>query len=86
MDEKPKTFYVTLTKAGTDRILGYLTIDRETFAVVPKANTMRLREDDLECVVKDLKAGKVVGQVGEFRWHEGRGEGVDPPEDSKSNW
>jgi hypothetical protein len=86
MDEKPKTFYITLTKAGTNRILGYLTIDRETFAVVPKANTMRLAKEDLESVVKDLKAGKVVGKFGQFSWHEGRANGVDSPEDSKSNW
>jgi hypothetical protein len=85
MDE-PKTFYVTFTKAGTDRILGYMTIDRETFAVVANVNTLTLTSHDVGIVIRDLKAGKVVGQFGEFRWHEGRAKGVDSPEDSKSNW
>jgi len=84
MDEKAKTFYVTF--ATGQRILGYMSIDRKTFAVVPNANAMKLSADDFESLVSDLKAGKVVGKLGEMKWQEGRAEGADPPESSKSNW
>jgi hypothetical protein len=80
----PNSFYVTFTI--DNQIVGYMTIDRETFAVVPKVNTLKLAREDLESVVKDLRTGKVAGQFGQTGWHEGPAKGADSPEDSKSNW
>jgi hypothetical protein len=82
--EEPKTYYVTFLDGS--QIVGYVTIDRKTFQVVPKANTMKLSDEDLKSLVADLRGRKALGTLGKFRWQEGRAEGADPPEDSDSNW
>jgi hypothetical protein len=84
MEDDPKTYYVTFSEGS--QILGYVTIDRKTFQVVPKRNTMKLSDDDLKSLVADLRGRKALGTLGKMNWHEGRAEGCDAPEDSESNW